>query len=54
MDAPLLFGYAELLSDIKDRVRSARLRAALQVNGELILLYWQVGTEILARQSSAG
>lgn len=54
VDAPLPFGYADLLSDIKNRVRSARIRAALKVNGELIHLYWQVGAEILARQSSAG
>ncbi len=33
-------GYAALLKDIKERVRTAQVRAALAVNRELILLYW--------------
>jgi predicted nuclease of restriction endonuclease-like (RecB) superfamily len=47
-------GYADWLADLKDRIRQARLRANLAVNHELVLLYWQVGTEILERQNRRG
>jgi len=40
-------GYAELLEDLKARIRSAQVKAALSVNRELVLLYWQIGREIL-------
>ena len=43
--------YAQLLESLKDRIRAAQLRAGLAVNRELILLYWQIGREILDRQS---
>jgi hypothetical protein len=43
-------GYASLLAELKDRIRTARLKAAVAVNQELILLYWSIGREILARQ----
>ncbi len=47
-------GYAELLAAIKQRVQTAQVRAAVAVNRELILLYWQIGCEILRRQREAG
>ena len=47
-------GYAALLGDLKERIRSARLRAALAVNQELVLLYWSIGRDILARQLDEG
>ena len=47
-------GYAEFLGQLKERIRSAQLRAALAVNRELVLLYWQIGREILARQGREG
>jgi predicted nuclease of restriction endonuclease-like (RecB) superfamily len=47
-------GYAELLGQLKERIRSAQVRAALAVNRELVLLYWQIGREILARQGREG
>jgi predicted nuclease of restriction endonuclease-like (RecB) superfamily len=43
-------GYAELLRDLKRRILAAQLRASLAVNRELVLLYWQIGREILSRQ----
>jgi len=46
--------YNELLSDLKGHIRSAQIKAALAVNRELILLYWQIGREILARQQNEG
>jgi hypothetical protein len=47
-------GYAALLKDIKERVRTAQVRAALAVNRELILLYWSIGRDILDRQKAEG
>jgi len=47
-------GYAALLKDIKERVRTAQVRAALAVNRELILLYWSIGRDILDRQKFEG
>jgi predicted nuclease of restriction endonuclease-like (RecB) superfamily len=46
--------YASFLSDLKDRIRSAQIRAALAVNQELVLLYWQIGVKILSRQEKEG
>jgi predicted nuclease of restriction endonuclease-like (RecB) superfamily len=47
-------GYTALLGGLKDRIRSARVRAAAAVNEELILLYWNIGRDILARQTAEG
>lgn len=47
-------GYAELLDDLKARIRSAQVKAALAVNRELILLYWGIGRDILRRQEDEG
>ena len=46
--------YTELLAELKERIRSARVRAGLSVNRELMMLYWQIGREILTRQQSLG
>ena len=47
-------GYAELLEQLKTRIRSARLQAILAVNCELIQLYWEIGRTILERQEREG
>jgi len=47
-------GYAALLKEIKERVRTAQVRAALAVNRELVLLYWSIGRDILERQRAEG
>lgn len=47
-------GYASLLSELKERIRAAQVRAALAVNRELVLLYWSIGRDILARQKEHG
>ena len=46
--------YDEFLRSLKDRIRTAQVRAALAVNRELVLLYWQIGKEILERQEQEG
>lgn len=47
-------GYAEWLGELKKRIQNAQQRATLAVNRELVLLYWQIGSDILARQASQG
>nr|WP_181375207.1 PDDEXK nuclease domain-containing protein [Polaromonas sp. H1N]AWD72191.1 nuclease of restriction endonuclease-like (RecB) superfamily [Polaromonas sp. H1N] len=47
-------GYADWLADLKSRIHTAQQRATLVVNRELVLLYWQIGQDILARQSAQG
>ena len=46
--------YEAFLSILKTRVRTAQLRATLAVNRELVLLYWQIGRDILERQQDEG
>ena len=47
-------GYADWLAELKTRIHTAQQRAALAVNRELVLLYWQIGQDILARQAAQG
>lgn len=55
---PTLFpeeeNYFALLDDLKTRIRTAQVKAALAVNQELVSLYWQIGHEILSRQQEQG
>ncbi len=46
--------YAALVASLKLRIRSARLRAAVSVNQELIQLYWEIGRDIAVRQQEEG
>ncbi|MFZ9739446.1 MAG: PDDEXK nuclease domain-containing protein [Prochlorotrichaceae cyanobacterium] len=46
--------YEGFLKDLKTRIRQAQVKAALAVNQELILLYWQIGQDILQCQSEQG
>jgi predicted nuclease of restriction endonuclease-like (RecB) superfamily len=47
-------GYADWLADLKTRIQAAQQRAALAVHRELVLLYWQIGRDILERQARQG
>jgi hypothetical protein len=38
--------YRQFIRDLKSRVVSARISAARSVNGEMILLYWDIGQGI--------
>ena len=42
--------YGQFLAEMKSRIQAAQLRASLAVNRELVLLYWQIGRDILDRQ----
>lgn len=50
----VLADYGTWLQSLKDQIRSARLKASLAVNRELVLLYWHLGIEILDRQARDG
>lgn len=47
-------GYTDWVLELKARIHTAQQRAALAVNQELVLLYWQIGQDILTRQSAEG
>ena len=46
--------YATLLSDIKTRIRTSQIRAALSANAEMIAMYWDIGRMIHQRQQKKG
>jgi predicted nuclease of restriction endonuclease-like (RecB) superfamily len=54
MTNPIINSYDHFLHDLKTRIRAARTRAALAANRELVLLYWQIGRDILERQEREG
>jgi predicted nuclease of restriction endonuclease-like (RecB) superfamily len=45
--------YKAWIADIKTRVRSAQIKAAVKVNIELLMLYWKLGAEIIEKQKKA-
>ena len=46
--------YADWLASLKQRIHEAQQRATLVVNRELVLLYWEIGQDILERQTKQG
>lgn len=49
-DLALPNAYTDLLGELKNRVRAARIQALRTVNTQLIELYWSIGKIILERQ----
>jgi predicted nuclease of restriction endonuclease-like (RecB) superfamily len=47
-------GYIEWLKELKARIRSAQQKAVLAANSEMLVLYWQIGRDILQRQVAKG
>lgn len=47
-------GYAQWLNEVKERIRASQQKAVLAANREMILLYWQIGHDILERQNRQG
>ena len=43
--------YDVFLKDLKGRIETAQIRAAVAVNRELVMLYWQIGRAISAKQA---
>lgn len=52
--SPIPENYDDFLRDLKERIANAQVKAALAVNRELVLLYWQIGQDILTRQQQHG
>ena len=52
--AKSILNYADLLGQVKSRIRQAQTRAILSANSEMILLYWDIGQLVLQRQQSKG
>ncbi|MGP8200756.1 MAG: PDDEXK nuclease domain-containing protein [Limisphaerales bacterium] len=49
-----LSGYAPFLGVVKNRIRTAQVKATLSANAELIHLYWDIGRAIAAMQEKEG
>lgn len=45
--------YPEWFADWKKRIQSAQIKAALHVNREMLLLYWELGRDIAEKQQNA-
>jgi predicted nuclease of restriction endonuclease-like (RecB) superfamily len=46
--------YKQWLTDLKGKIRSAQIKAAIAVNAELILFYWDLGKMIAEKQTAWG
>jgi len=46
--------YFDTLKNIKDKIQSSQIKAALAVNQELLKLYWEIGTTISEKQKEKG
>jgi predicted nuclease of restriction endonuclease-like (RecB) superfamily len=46
--------YQSYINDLKSEIMRARVKAALSVNQELVLLYWKIGKKILEMQKKKG
>lgn len=45
--------FKEWVSQLKNEIRSAQIKAAVKVNTELLRLYWRMGADICEKQKSA-
>ncbi|MFM8982464.1 MAG: YhcG family protein [Spartobacteria bacterium] len=46
--------YRDFIAGLKSRIQSARISAARALNSEVILLYWDIGQEIVQKQQARG
>ena len=44
--------YMDFFSNIKDRLKTAQIRAALAANSELIKFYWELGSDLIEKQKA--
>ena len=45
--------YKDWLQNLKGKIQQSQIKAAIQVNGELLRLYWQIGKDIVEKQAQA-
>ena len=50
-DTKLDTDYADWLTDIKSRYRSAQVKAAVKVNAEKLLFNWQLGRDLVIKKA---
>ena len=46
--------YRSFIAELKSRVQAAQIKAAVTVNRELLLLYWDLGRMLTERQDASG
>src|SRR3954468_10669454 len=46
--------YKALFAEIKQRVAEAQIKTATAANAQMLLLYWQMGNDILQNQQTKG
>ena len=45
--------YRQWLTELKSKIRSSQIKAAVAINSELIRLYWNLGQQIVEKQENA-
>lgn len=45
--------YSAFMKDVKQRIQTAQIKAAVRVNQELLTLYWDLGEQIIEKQRDA-
>jgi predicted nuclease of restriction endonuclease-like (RecB) superfamily len=54
MSATILPGYGSFLEELKAKIKSAQIKAALTVNAQMLTLYWDLGKAIVEKSTQAG
>ena len=45
--------YRDWLRDLKQQIKTGQIKAALSVNSQMIMLYWDLGRQIAEKQEKA-
>ncbi len=45
--------YSSWLKELKNKVRQVQIKAAVKVNSELLMFYWELGEDIVDKQKGA-
>lgn len=45
--------YSSWLKELKNKIRTVQIKAAVQVNTEMLLFYWELGADIVKKQAHA-
>ena len=52
-DIIILSEYRDWLRDLKQQIKTGQIKAALSVNSQMIMLYWDMGRQIVEKQEKA-
>jgi len=52
--AKMPIDYADFIFELKIRISQERTKALLAANSALVMMYWEIGTSILAKQRESG